>query len=1295
MEDFRPEEGTMKRKLLCVLLMLSPAVPGDDPITVPELRTAPRLDGVLDDDGWENAARIDTLYLQKTDTPVGDTLIYLGRDKAWLYLGFKCENPKMPHVKQTVYKHDGAVCKDESVEMFVSPDGEQYGHFMLSFANVIHDKKVETRGRDTGWNPPWRTATKRLPNGWTGEAAIPLYALGAENLANARINLMRNFVVIELDPYGAVQDERRVYHLLNRNAGSPHDMKGFSKLVGLGGFKPEIPFAPKIDAVTLSSYRQQDGKSSYNVSVSLIVGTPVSGDATVKVLENKGDGYTERIAKTVRVDGMKKLSLNVPVTDFRPRAVTIAVEDPVTGDRLAQRKIDDTSMLNVIKEVVSERNYYTTEENARLKIALSLSDTALRTALLRVTGAAGTLAEIRGPAPETVVEIPVGKLVIGENVLTVSLSDRDKELATADLRVRRLKPRPGFEVKVDYFRGVVLKDGVPFFPIGIVMHGVASKHEGVFKFLSEEIGLNTLVRSGTYLDSTYRSDLNDAKAYMDLAAKYGFSIVNWGTGKQPHPIEGRPLPERLKIHRANFEELEPAIIRETEILRDCPNMLAYWNVDEPNLLNREARIAAAEWYYKTVEPIDPYRPQFLLYSKHIPHGDNWTRWGQVLGYDVYPRPFVGGMYSEPGLATAYYSCDLRERCRRDNKVMWFVPLSSNLGPPRSPIGLSRAHMLCQAYTTIIHGSKGLLYFAMPCVAGKGAWDALRMIAAQTKELSPALLATSPEQNISYEPGSLKPAEREFPVINAAVFQYPGGDYLLLAANIKRFAVDSTFTINGITAVEPCFGDVEQAALDASAFKDRIEPYGVRAYRLKLDRVERVDVNVHMSAVADETAPFVDIVAIARQLKLSRNHSPNPCFERCTNPGIPDFYKPFFCLGMEFHAGQEGSDWYIDREITWNGKPSLRMHRRAIDRETSRGVFGVCYPPPSDEPQRMTFSFYARGRDEKDKVSFIGFGLTKTQKSFKLTSDWERYHVSFDVQPAPDRDLGGRVYIICPNITSTAWISGLQLESGDEPTAFRDDSVFKKKVVGDDPDNLIRNGHAEYGDASFWNLADSRGNFVSTEAKTGNFAFRTDNPHINFRSDMFQIDRGATYELSGAFMVRPQPRALVFGLLLYDKEERQLRSLNINSVKGTETALADPCVKGDKILRVKDASSWRPRQFVAFEPENGVPNFKVTGMIDGAYSVGKVWLIRLREPCGFECPVGTRIVAHRAGTNGIFPLVGEIPEHWTEFRAEITPDMLKRWPGAAFARVAVMPKLPQDRSAEFFADDLRLIRKRVE
>ena len=103
-----------------------------------------------------------------------------------------------------------------------------------------------------------------------------------------------------------------------------------------------------------------------------------------------------------------------------------------------------------------------------------------------------------------------------------------------------------------------------------------------------------------------------------------------------------------------------------------------------------------------------------------------------------------------------------------------------------------------------------------------------------------------------------------------------------------------------------------------------------------------------------------------------------------------------------------------------------------------------YPPASDTPQTMTFSFFAKGLSATDRITFVGHGLTGAQKTLNLTDSWQRYHLTFDVPPAPARDMGGRVYIICPAAGSTAWLSGVQLETGPEPTEFRDDSVLKKK-----------------------------------------------------------------------------------------------------------------------------------------------------------------------------------------------------------------------------------------------------------
>jgi hypothetical protein len=85
----------------CGIVSVVSALP---PIEIPACGQPPKLDGALDDPVWQSAAKIERLYLEKTNTPTADTVVYLARDNEWLYLGFKCHNSNMAHVcRRAVY----------------------------------------------------------------------------------------------------------------------------------------------------------------------------------------------------------------------------------------------------------------------------------------------------------------------------------------------------------------------------------------------------------------------------------------------------------------------------------------------------------------------------------------------------------------------------------------------------------------------------------------------------------------------------------------------------------------------------------------------------------------------------------------------------------------------------------------------------------------------------------------------------------------------------------------------------------------------------------------------------------------------------------------------------------------------------------------------------------------------------------------------------------------------------------------------------------------------------------------
>ncbi len=1319
--------GWLSAMLACAGIVCAAAA-DDAGLNIPACGKPPLLDGALDDPEWAEACQVET-WLINSDTPAPETRFYLMRDNAWLFIGAQCSNPNMEHVPQLAFNHDGAVNHDDALEILIRPSADpeaDYYHFILNFANVGKEQRCNQAGlREIGWNPVWRTATRRRQDGWNVEIAIPWFCLEKEDLGGLTINLGRTMVQIDLDDYGAKQNERRVLSTVKSGSkGGFHNPANFLPVAGLAGFHPEAPFAPRISAAEITEVRQAGGSNFYGLKLALSTATPVSGAAQLKVIEDFGAGEAVSHAQTLELRGALELDLRIPAGNLQERLVKVVLCDPDGGNLLASKQIDDTSALKIIKKAFAARSYYTSEESAGICVELGLPSNMLAKAALVLEAGGNRVVEMNGLEPVSAPAVPLSVLEYGDNTVMVRVFLDGAELAARPLNLVRLAPRPGYETKADFVRGVLLKDQEPFFPVGICGHnlqfrlgarGSQEDDEKIFKFLAQDVGLNLVVRSG---------GATNAAAYMDLAEKYGLMVITWNystfctkLGYPMHMLDPPrspelPLAERLEIQRGSYDQGAAYRDADIKILRDYKNFVGYWNFDEPNLVNPDERIAIAEWYWHTVKALDPYHPLFLLYSKHIPHGDNWTRWGDILGYDVYPRPYVGGFYSEPGLSTAFYAWELRERCRQDNKIMWFVPLSNILDPGRSPIGVSKTHMLCQAYTAIIYGSRGLIYFALSCVAGKDAWDALRTISTQVKEMTPALVNGDIPQTIAYAPDNFDPRARKFPMINTAVFRYPDGDYLLLAANIMPHAVAAEFKVVGMVKAARMFARGGQRGkgvvgqrdmeLDGEAFSDRIEPYGTRAYRMKLSGSPApVKVALEMAPVEEERAPVVDIPGIVRQLMMSKNHMPNPCFEQQTNKGIPDFYRPFWCLSVDPFWGQpDKSDWYVDDKVLWNGRKSLRMLKRKYDLGgfKTRGIYAGFYPPVSDKPMPITFSFYARSESPKANL-WIRFGEGAPFTVKGLTPDWQRHHITFNLPPGSGANLGARSMLIIPSDGDVIRISGLQVEQGDQPTEFQDDSILrKKKAVMADPGNLLVNPGAECGTAEGWagleNLRVGEFGVRPGQAHAGEYAFYWRGQSQGVSSDWIAIDTNRAYDLSGWFKAGPESiKGVIFGVMLADARKRPIRPWNVFSLPGTRTELAAPCRAGDRILRVKAAADWKAGRSFALAFGAGeneyTPDVSPLG-IDEIRREDDGWAVVLGKPCGRDMPAGTPVTENRAGNGGIF-LPGAvnvtIPGGWTELKGTIGSKQW--WPGTANAQVVVIGLRPGQKQNELLMDDFAL------
>ncbi|MHB0999342.1 MAG: family 10 glycosylhydrolase [Armatimonadota bacterium] len=146
-------------------------------ISVPVISSAPVIDGKLDDSVWQQAssALIQVTNLGHDVTRTTDVKII--RDNLNLYIGFRASEPRTGSVKATVTERDGPVFQDDSIELFLDPQGTGavYYHFAMNTLGTRFDQKVS----DTAWNGDWQGAVSVGSDSWAAEISIPFSILGA------------------------------------------------------------------------------------------------------------------------------------------------------------------------------------------------------------------------------------------------------------------------------------------------------------------------------------------------------------------------------------------------------------------------------------------------------------------------------------------------------------------------------------------------------------------------------------------------------------------------------------------------------------------------------------------------------------------------------------------------------------------------------------------------------------------------------------------------------------------------------------------------------------------------------------------------------------------------------------------------------------------------------------------------------------------------------------------------------------------------------------------------------------
>jgi hypothetical protein len=175
------------RSCAAVLFLLVAARAGAEPAPTLTVRRAAgevRLDGDLDDAGWQGAAVLDAFW----ETQPGDnvpsrakTVVRVAYDDRHLYVGLRCEDPEPSRIRAPFVERDEIVGTDDNVAVLLDTrgDGQTAVELRVNPRGQQADAVFNDASRNEDFSPDffYDTAARITDFGWAAEMRIPFSSL--------------------------------------------------------------------------------------------------------------------------------------------------------------------------------------------------------------------------------------------------------------------------------------------------------------------------------------------------------------------------------------------------------------------------------------------------------------------------------------------------------------------------------------------------------------------------------------------------------------------------------------------------------------------------------------------------------------------------------------------------------------------------------------------------------------------------------------------------------------------------------------------------------------------------------------------------------------------------------------------------------------------------------------------------------------------------------------------------------------------------------------------------------------
>lgn len=160
---------------------------------LPETKTPPRIDGILDDAAWKNAAKITDFTLSDgRNMATEQTIGYLTWDNNNLYIAAEMLESQIPFIRKVHTVRNDSVWMDDCVEIFLDPGFTQkeHLHFVVNALGTQQDNLSVRLDRVTAVGEAgldWKAAASIGGDRWFAEVAIPWRLLDTVKPAEGEI----------------------------------------------------------------------------------------------------------------------------------------------------------------------------------------------------------------------------------------------------------------------------------------------------------------------------------------------------------------------------------------------------------------------------------------------------------------------------------------------------------------------------------------------------------------------------------------------------------------------------------------------------------------------------------------------------------------------------------------------------------------------------------------------------------------------------------------------------------------------------------------------------------------------------------------------------------------------------------------------------------------------------------------------------------------------------------------------------------------------------------------------------